>query len=241
MRASARATLIGVSVLFLALASIGCGGTSDKPDGGGGGTTGNGGTTGTGGTTGNGGTTGTGGVVGSGTCGRTQPCGGNIMGSWRLTEDCVDLAPLQPTAMQICAQAAITSATASISGTINFNADATFSVSQTGTATLRWSIPSTCTGGMTCTAFGAAIMASLPSGQSFSCTGTTTCTCTQGANVANSSSGTYGTNGSNLTITSSTGTTATGSYCVEGTRLHLITLDSTASNGIGEDVVAEKI
>ena len=37
-----------------------------------------------------------------------------------------------------------------------------------------------------------------------------------------------------------TGTTGTGSYCVQDARLHFVTLDARAANGIGSDIVGEK-
>ena len=59
--------------------------------------------------------------------------------------------------------------------------------------------------------------------------------------------GTYATTGSNISITSAlTGATSSGGYCVQGSTLHLITLDATMNTGpmggatINKDVILTK-
>ena len=59
--------------------------------------------------------------------------------------------------------------------------------------------------------------------------------------AAQTDNGTYQVTGSNVAYTSAvTGTTGMGSYCVQDSRLHFVTLNARAANGIGSDVVGEK-
>jgi hypothetical protein len=227
-----------------------CGSTGSTGSGGSSGTTGTGGATGTGGTTGTGGSGGgTGGTGGSSSaCGTVEPCGGSLAGTWTITSECLNIAELTLSAQQgICAQALVTSASASASGTATFNANLSYSVSETVTGVLTYQFPATCTGGLTCAAYGEYQAATLPAGASFTCTGTTACACTQSILNTSTDSGTYSTTGSNVVITSAvTGTTNSGGYCIQGSTLHLVTVDPTMNTGpmgqatIAKDVVAQK-
>ncbi len=213
-----------------------------------GGTTGAGGTTGSGGTSGLGGTSGSGGTGAGATCGTVEPCGGSLTGTWTLASECLNVAALTTAAQQgICAQALVTSATASISGNATFNTNLSYSVSETVTGVVIYDIPSTCTSGLTCVDYGAYQSATLPAGESFTCTGTTLCVCTQSVLSTTTDSGTYSTTGSNVVLTSAvSGTTNSGGYCVQGSTLHLVTVDPTTNNGpmgqatITRDVTAQK-
>jgi len=105
----------------------------------------------------------------------------------------------------------------------------------------------TCTGGLTCAAYGAYQAATLPAGSSFTCTGTTACACTQSILSTSTDSGTYSTTGSDIVVTSAvSGTTTSEGYCVQGSTLHLITVDPTMPTGPGgmaaivKDIVGQK-
>jgi hypothetical protein len=188
---------------------------------------------------------GLGGAGGAGACGTVEPCGGDIVGTWKLTEDCVNLAALQPAAQQICATARITSATAGVSGTLTFNADLTYTRTQTTTAIIDWSIPISCVSGLTCADFGALVQAGITAGETFTCTGTVSCSCQEAGVESHSESGTYALSGTDLTVVNDLdGSASSGGYCVQGGALHLVTVDATMSTGpmgqatIDEDVVA---
>jgi hypothetical protein len=244
-----------VSLVVLGVVSVGLGGCGGSVGGGGtggrsasghggaGGATSTGGTTGAGGA---GGASGGGGSGGSGTCGTVEPCGGNLTGTWTFTAECINSVALQPEAQQICATASIGSVTANATGTVSFNSDLTYSFSENSTGLISWSIPSSCTGGMTCAAYGAYVQAGINTG-TFICTGTTTCSCTQTAVANVVDSGTYSLSGNNIVLTSASGgTTMTGAYCVQGGTLHLVTVDTTMNMGpmgqatIDKDVTAQK-
>jgi len=227
----------GRLVLVIALAAIGCGGSSAKPDGGG--------TAGSGGTAGGGG--GSGGGAGSGACGTVEPCGGAIVGTWNLTAECVNSIALAPLTQAICAQATITAINVGLSGTATFAADLTYSFSQNVTVMVTWDVPSSCLTGETCDYFASMFEPQLPAGTTFTCTGSTSCTCTEAAAGAQNDNGTYAATGSSLSVTSAvSGMTANGGYCVQGSTLHLITPDATLNMGpmgqatIDKDVVGQR-
>ena len=165
-----------------------------------------------------------------------------------MTSECVDTAELTASAQQsICAQATVSAASASVSGTASFNANLSYSVSETVTAVVTYQFPVACTNGMTCVDYGLYQAAELPTGESFTCTGTTACVCTESILNTSADSGTYSTTGSNVVITSAvSGTTTSGGYCVQGSTLHLVTVDSTMNTGpmgqatIEKDVVGQK-
>jgi len=105
---------------------------------------------------------------------------------------------------------------------------------------------SSCAGGMTCGQLGASVQTSLNSG-TFSCTGTTTCSCTQTVLPSVVDTGTYSTTGDIVTITNaSAGTAMSGGYCLQGSTLHLVTVDATMNTGpvgqptIDKDITAQK-
>jgi hypothetical protein len=238
---------IGVVGICLA----GCGsGSGSAPDGGAGTAGGShaDGAAGTGGhATGTGGGAGTAGGGATGSCGQVEPCGGVLTGTWAFTADCVNSASLQPTAEMLCATASIGAVTASVSGSVSFNSDLTYDISQTETVVIPWTIPSSCTAGATCAGFGANTQAKLDTGETFVCSGTSTCACTQTAMSVTTDSGTYATTGTGLALISAiTGDTTSGGYCVQGSTLHVITVDGTMNMGpmgqatIDEDVTAVK-
>jgi len=177
----------------------------------------------------------------SGTCGKVSPCGGDLTGTWTLTGSCADLAT-QPALS--CPDERIDSWTPTISGTWTFNADMTYTRSTTSSAVVVWSIPLSCISALasSCADFEAQAQAGLNPDQTITCTGTSTCLCTETAGPLNQSdNGTYQTSGTDITYTSAVdGTTGTSSYCVQGSTLHLVTLDARAASGIGADLIGEK-
>jgi hypothetical protein len=213
--------------------------------------TGGTGATGTGGTgTGGTGTGGTGtGGSGATACGTVEPCGGNLVGTWALTSECLDAGELNTSIQQglYCPQALVTASGVNISGTATFTSGLTYTLAENLSYMLTISMPSTCTNGLTCADYGIYQAAYLPPGTTFSCTGTTTCTCTESTTKSGSDTGTYVLSGSNATLTSTTtGTTSTNGYCVQGSTIHLITVDTTMHTGpnnqatIATDIVAQK-
>lgn len=222
---------IGRVVLAVALAAIGCGSSSAKPDGGGTGGSGSGGSGGT----------------GSGSCGMVEPCGGDIVGTWNVTGECINSMVLDPQTQAICAQASISNISISVSGSGTFNADLTYSLAENVTVMVTWNVPATCLAGETCDYFASMFQGQLPANTTFTCTGSSACTCTEAASGTADDNGTYALSGSNISVTSAvSGSTSSGGYCVQGSTLHLITLDATMHTGpmggatINKDVILQK-
>jgi hypothetical protein len=198
-----------------------------------------------------------GGDSGGGSCGKVEPCGGDIKGQWTVATSCADSAALTaqipPALSAMCPAAKVTTADVSTTGSYTFNADLTYStmLSQTGTGTVN--VPQSCLSGLTCPLLTAAIQVAMiqspvPGIQSVTCAGTSDCVCTiVPAPVTSNEAGTYTTSGNMLTTSPTGGASLSKSYCVQGsTTLHFMTLDRTTNTGPGgqatitADIVARK-
>jgi hypothetical protein len=168
-------------------------------------------------------------------CLKFQPCGGDVVGTWKLLGACSSpalLADLNTSLQAACPGASASAFDVDISGTVTFNADLTYSTSVTETFSAQEMVPLPCTGFSTCAA-----VQSTSATSTLTCTGTTTCACRVTGSPAGSETGTYAVSGTNLTIVTPDDTTTDG-YCVENGRLHLMELsDSGALLG---DFVAQK-
>ena len=190
---------------------------------------------------------------GGGSCGKVAPCGGNLVGSWTFTGACVTRAgvmtDLAGDFASFCPTATVGAAAETASGMIAFNADASYAVDITQSASLTIDVPASCIAGASCSAYAAAIEAQGdPSIQSVSCQGTSVCVCTLvTAPQSMTDSGTYSTSGTVATLASVSGGGSTGGdYCAQGNELHLLTVDRTMNMGpmgqaiVDEDIVATK-
>jgi hypothetical protein len=198
---------------------------------------------------------------GAGSCGKVQPCGGVVTGTWSITGFCNTAAGMN--SLTTCAGAVVNTSGLKIAGTVAFNPDLTYTetISETGTETI--SQPSTCLaqGGVaaTCADLDATFRAEAQSSggvvQSASCAQQgANCSCQLAVNLQGvTQSGTYayatgadGGAGTALVLTTATGTATTGQYCVQGNELHLITTTMSINMGsmgqqtIVSDVVARK-
>jgi hypothetical protein len=185
--------------------------------GGGGGQTGAAGNSGGGGSgaSGQAGNTGAGGA----SCVSVPACGGNIVGTWRVTQSCVtatkDLSSTCP--------GATTEITFVVAGTITYNADGTYvSTPVANPATVHEYFPAGCMPfGLSCDQLGQS---------SFDAGGMTSGACSMDATgacicdgtiptTATGDSGTYSTSGGTLTLMKDGGTSSS-SYCVQGNLLY---------------------
>jgi hypothetical protein len=186
---------------------------------------------------------------GSGSCGKVQPCGGDVVGSYSISAACYDNAALN---LQIadCPGATVKISSINVSGSASFTADLTYSVSETVTASASETIPASCltTNGitLTCAQLDQAVQQLLidQSGmfQSIHCAGSGSCTCNFTlAPQVTSESGTYTTSGTTITTTDSAGGISSSEYCVQGNELHLVQVDMTMPMGtIQADLVLTK-
>ncbi len=185
------------------------------------------------------------------TCGGTAPCGGDVVGTWSITSDCVSAAganaAFQASSNYFCPAATVSIVGINHTGTIVFNADMTYSIdSFLQSLTSRITLPSSCLNGMQCSDLTQAF-ASDTTVQSATCSGGSSCVCTI-VSVPQTvvDSGTYTTAGTTLEVQSTTSGADAVPYCVQGDKFHLITLNTTMSMGlmgqmtVEEDVVAIK-
>jgi hypothetical protein len=143
-------------------------------------------------------------------CRSFEPCGGSPTGSWSLVGVC-DF-------QQQCPGAMVTGGSFTASGTYAFNADATYTTSQTIGGTVSETVPASCVAGMACmsqTSFG-------PFNDA--CMGSQTCTCTVSAQGFPMDQGTWSTSGNMLLLASSALAEAgvgpdPYTYCVQGSSL----------------------
>jgi len=162
-------------------------------------------------------------------------CGGDVVGRWMATGACVDEAALKQRvlgAKASCGAAAISNVSSMAYGEIAFAADSTYTVGLVLDLLLRIDIPRSCVGGTSCTstdtsAFLTNLIGSIGVG-SIACGGDESCFCNEsgtlklghGSTLAQAG-GTYSTSGSTLSLASTTGMNDSGSYCVQGSELHL--------------------
>jgi hypothetical protein len=210
---------------------LGCGGGGGGPLG----VAGAGGkTTGTGGTGGApAGSAGAGGgpTIGGPTCGKVEPCGGNIVGTWKVENTCLANGGLVMDASDICAGATLATTSVTGTGTETFAADGTYHAMGTLSIGFKLTIPTSCFApGKTCAGLTAEEQAQ-PSVTSASCaTVGPSCVC-QLTGGAGDETGTWTTSGTTLTTTPTGGTASTDPYCVQGNELHDIAVDMSMPVG----------
>jgi hypothetical protein len=181
---------------------------------------------------------------GGATCGTVDPCGGNIVGTWKAADACITGAPTTVT-MGTCTVA--TSYSVAVSGTATFNANLSYSADAQLTVTTTLSLPAACLsqGGvmLMCSDLSALISSSEgDAGANASCVSSAGggCTCTLiETNAATASAGMYTTSGDSITTSDSTGgsSSSTSSYCVSGSQFHLISSSSTGVDGGAPETV----
>lgn len=199
---------LGAALLLLGAA--GCGGDGD---GGGAGGTGGG----AGGTSG--------GNVAA--CG-IAPCGGDLLGTWNLTDFCVppgSTPAVSPDIMAGCPGFRYGPVRINLSGSFTFNADLTYAGQLTAAYEGSFIFPASCLNGMSCADVDAAlkqVYAGDPEVQSVACGGSPDCTCTiMGPPTPDQESGTYAVSANTLTTTPTGETPDVVQYCVQGSTLVL--------------------
>jgi hypothetical protein len=227
-------------------AAIGCGSS-----GGGGGLLGAAGS-GAGGHAGSGaggsgaGGSGSGGNGAGASCGGLEPCGGNIVGTWVVSSSCINSAALSSTFQQSsgCATATASVSNLTNSGSLQFNSDMSYAITAFAQSfTLHVTVPTSCLGGQTCANFQTTLQGNSPTA---TCTGSTTCVCDVPNSSSDTESGTYTISGTSVVTTSTAAGTSTVPYCVQGSTIHFIQLDTTMNMGpmgqatIDQDVIAQK-
>ena len=189
----------------------------------------------------------------AGSCGQVEPCGGDVVGNWKFTGSCVNRMTVMDAVasdFSFCPTFTIGAVNLSTTGTATFGADMSYSVNATQSGSESFNLPASCLSGVSCAALSTAIQAAVGPGtgvDSASCTGSGGCTCTMVLTpTATSETGTYATSGNTLTTTASDGTVSGQDYCVKGTSMHLVEVDTTMNMGpmgqatINSDIVLQK-
>jgi hypothetical protein len=187
---------------------------------------------------------------GSGSCGKVQPCGGDVVGNYNVSAACFDNAALTMQIGMDCPGASANISGLNVSGNGSFNADGTYSITETVSASVSETIPPSCLtmSGITLTcaqldqALQQLLIQSPGTYQSAHCSGSTSCTCTFVlAAQTTTDTGTYTTSGTTITTTDSAGTSSSSSYCVQGNEFHMLQVDMTMAMGkVQADIVLTK-
>ena len=181
-------------------------------------------------------------------CAQVEPCGGDVLGSWKLAAGCINTAALTATIAAVCPGASASAAAPTVAGTLTFNSDSSYvATGVSETVAVTEVVPLSCTGQTSCAAFAQTIMDSSTTPVPVTCTGSSTCTCTISASMtAMTESGTYYTAGTTLSTIPTSGTQSNDDYCVKGSALHILSVDTTMNMGpmgqatIASDIVAQK-
>jgi len=173
-------------------------------------------------------------------CGKVQPCGGDVQGTWDITAGCVDQATSAASfAMAAmgsdCPTETLVSISEDVSGMFVLNADSTYAVSVVFDGTLNVNVPAACHTGLSCAAFAASVQAQIAAGlvpglTAVSCSGSVDCSCRESLSVPESESGTWVSSGTTLSLRAADGTTSDLGYCVQGNTVHFMEL-STGTTG----------
>jgi|HubBroStandDraft_2_1064218.scaffolds.fasta_scaffold584693_1 hypothetical protein len=196
---------------------------------------------------------------GADSCGKVAPCGGNIVGTWKVVDACTgSTSGSSGSPISSCPSATTQVGNVNASGTATFNADMTYSVSVTESASETLDIPMSCLSSgtgttVTCADLATSLGTALggdDAGATTTCTTSgSSCNCTVTlAGMTDNETGTYSISGDTVTTTptAAPGTTVStggGSYCVQGSDLHLIAMAMTGpagATGPSSDIVGVK-
>lgn len=187
---------------------------------------------------------------GAGSCGKVGACGGDVVGNYTISAGCVNTAALNMQIIDGCAGAKINSYSTSVSGSGSFNANLTYSVTETVTLSASETLPASCLtqDGLTLTCaqvdalLQSAILQDPTVFKSAHCTGSSSCTCTFTlAPQTMTETGTYTTAGTTITMLPTTGVPKSNEYCVKDNDLHLMQVDMTMPMAVVQsDIVFKK-
>jgi hypothetical protein len=181
-----------------------------------------------------------GGSGSGGGCGKVYPCGGNIVGTWKVSEFC---SVENMTPPDFCPTATAATSTSKLTGSVTYKADMTFTGMLTASIVVVATYPNSCLTNngvtLTCAQFEAAQKQALAmdpnSGiQSLTCAAIgSSCKCTAvTGDMSTSATGTYTTAGVKLTETQAGMAPDESNYCVQGNTLHIVGLDMTMPMGM---------
>jgi hypothetical protein len=169
-----------------------------------------------------------------GACPTMTNCGGNIVGTWSVSNFCGPGANSTKAGVLMNCPSSSATANAGATGTLTFNADSTYTVTLTSTGGGTDVFPKSCLNGSTCAEVQQTIQQSPTAAQFSSLTcpdDGTNCNCTFVlAPQTNTDTGTYSVSGGTLTTTPSAGTGMPGAtqYCVNGNEVSFASTSTTS-------------
>jgi hypothetical protein len=163
-----------------------------------------------------------------GRCSNSAACGGDIVGTWKITSSCVsaNLAMLDGT----CPAATLSTSDLKMAGSVTYNADLSYIETGTVSGTVVVTEPTSCFTSQGVTPTCDDLNQEFQSNNqdpalTLHCTGTTTCTCTETfTNEDTSQTGTYTTTTAGVLTETRDGESSpseTDDYCVKGTAFTL--------------------
>ncbi len=136
-----------------------------------------------------------------GSCGKVEPCGGDVVGNWKSDGSCFDPAAVltqlgNRLAIECPTGVTMTMTNSTLNRTISatFGAEGTYAGMSATTGVLAFDVPRACLGGHTCAELDADLAPFIQPGVIFdagSCTGDATCACSITQNVGSPETGTY--------------------------------------------------
>jgi hypothetical protein len=174
---------------------------------------------------------------GGGSCGQVQPCGGAVVGTWKVANVCIlDSAMLGLDASSICATATIELTKFTGTGGVTYGADQTYQDTGTVTIDFKLTVPTTCFAtGKSCADVQDGYVQEMKTDstlKSASCaTSGAACVCQISTVQDATEAGTYATSGTMLSTTPTGGTASSDSYCVQGNELHDLSVDMSMPMG----------
>ena len=154
----------------------------------------------------------------AGSCGTVAGCGGNVVGDWTFEDVCFG----GKYTNESCPTATYDSSGATITGTLAYKADGTYSATTVRGGTLKVTLPAACLRESASTAYCAEVAKNSedPNYESVTCVPVgDACTCTYTEASTFVETGTYATAGNIVTRTRG-GVAVQSSYCVKGNQLH---------------------
>ena len=180
-----------------------------------------------------------------GTCG-VAPCGGDVVGTWQARSACIDQATLNMEFLEgimgSCPDASLGNVRLTPTGMVTLTADMMFTDTLSLNSTMDLNFPAACTNGASCADLTEALqtLVGTSSITSANCTGSGGCTCTLTQTISTPETGTWTTSGTTLTITGAMTGVQTSPYCVQGSSLHLLDVDSAGMMKVVSDIVLSK-
>jgi hypothetical protein len=160
-------------------------------------------------------------------CGKVEPCGGSLFGTWKAVASCTSASAIARTFQADCPAENISGVTATLTGYASFDYSR-YSFITSGQTSFGFTFPDSCRNGVSCDEL-AARTEFQNTYSTVTCTGTSSCICHAVFSVNHYDMGTYTT--SDNVITMVPPAFANPSYCVQGNVLHINDVDASENTG----------